>query len=934
MTRPQAPDAAMRGEKELQILAKYDLNPRWLPRGKNWADEVGRGDELQKFDDAILKAKADGDEDAVKIITQWTKKKFATLYGNLVQDNRTGKVGIVIGTTGVGKGVLSSILNAQQFDILADDIDGVGLFFDKQGRLISLGNLKDQEYGISGSRTHFIIKGMKKLLPVDFLVYLRDPNDLFERTIKQFIEKEEVISVAPRYKNRYVESILQLPHLIFDENFYSIPSSDYFKDLPRTVDAFERARNAITERGFSNIQNAADKIIQWLREDTAMTRAVVGPAEWFINKSLTLISPIVKEINNQLTILKKTKSNEGETLDGYFAIENIFKWKLDQRNIDRINSLRMERHSERIRIVLALRNNRPNLYLYDAAMFIDPSNLEAIKEISMLLPEPEGGVSRMITLATKGSRNPVAEIIIDQPRIGQTMLGITRMSDGKYHGLTLPRTISILGWKEAINIINVDYEDKHPEDAAMLNNKNSRKYSRGVALAVLLGAAGTSHSQTLSNVPDPRAEKIIEMFAGTVSDFRTQLPVTSKGRLDAQPKVKDLLAELDNIASKYSDEQILTINFPQMFTATYWYLPVQEYILETIRHLASKGDARVQNGLLLQAVEALQDEIRQGGVGSETYRMFENFFESYFSGIPEIEPIVRKEIEKLRTILNGLKQQEERDYEQRQESSNRNGYDIRTAMAKTLKDLKARVPEHAKIATVNLALMPPVPHNIIIHGDTDVATGSPYTNEDRVVLAFADKVYEQLVIKAGLEDQWLKIASPDLILKEGNEQEQKEARTLFGEDYLSAIKQNTLAQLHWHTSNGIEGDHSSVKSLAARTVFFLQYIFKNEGLSLDRPTTASRDEQLERLRALLAHKSSAEMPQPQGNKAMLHDYGGIDLSQQDAALHVVKDANGGVVVNVDPALIARVEREGMLEVVPVIINMRPADIKSLFGVGV
>jgi hypothetical protein len=38
-------------------------------------------------------------------------------------------------------------------------------------------------------------------------------------------------------------------------------------------------------------------------------------------------------------------------------------------------------------------------------------------------------------------------------------------------------------------------------------------------------------------------------------------------------------------------------------------------------------------------------------------------------------------------------------------------------------------------------------------------------------------------------------------------------------------------------------------------------------------------------------------------------------------------------VDVDPALIARVEREGILKLVPVIINMRPADIKTLFGVG-
>ncbi len=59
--------------------------------------------------------------------------------------------------------------------------------------------------------------------------------------------------------------------------------------------------------------------------------------------------------------------------------------------------------------------------------------------------------------------------------------------------------------------------------------------------------------------------------------------------------------------------------------------------------------------------------------------------------------------------------------------------------------------------------------------------------------------------------------------------------------------------------------------------------------------------------------------------------GGIDLSQQEAALHVEKDANGGVKVSVDRALVARIEREGMDEVDPVIIDMRPADARSILG---
>jgi len=60
--------------------------------------------------------------------------------------------------------------------------------------------------------------------------------------------------------------------------------------------------------------------------------------------------------------------------------------------------------------------------------------------------------------------------------------------------------------------------------------------------------------------------------------------------------------------------------------------------------------------------------------------------------------------------------------------------------------------------------------------------------------------------------------------------------------------------------------------------------------------------------------------------------GGIDLSRADAAMHITKDANGGVKVDVDPAEIAHVERYGLSEVDPVIIGMRPADIASIFGV--
>jgi len=61
------------------------------------------------------------------------------------------------------------------------------------------------------------------------------------------------------------------------------------------------------------------------------------------------------------------------------------------------------------------------------------------------------------------------------------------------------------------------------------------------------------------------------------------------------------------------------------------------------------------------------------------------------------------------------------------------------------------------------------------------------------------------------------------------------------------------------------------------------------------------------------------------------DTGGVDLSQTNNALRVSRDANGGVKIDVNPLWVARVEREGIKEVDPIIIGMKPTDIQVLLG---
>jgi hypothetical protein len=60
--------------------------------------------------------------------------------------------------------------------------------------------------------------------------------------------------------------------------------------------------------------------------------------------------------------------------------------------------------------------------------------------------------------------------------------------------------------------------------------------------------------------------------------------------------------------------------------------------------------------------------------------------------------------------------------------------------------------------------------------------------------------------------------------------------------------------------------------------------------------------------------------------------GGIDLNPSNMGLSVSKDAQGGVTVTFDPALVERIRKEGVQSVVPVIINIVPiSDIRPLLG---
>ena len=60
---------------------------------------------------------------------------------------------------------------------------------------------------------------------------------------------------------------------------------------------------------------------------------------------------------------------------------------------------------------------------------------------------------------------------------------------------------------------------------------------------------------------------------------------------------------------------------------------------------------------------------------------------------------------------------------------------------------------------------------------------------------------------------------------------------------------------------------------------------------------------------------------PQGTRADLAP-GGIDLNAVDMGMTVTRDARGGVKINLDPEMLARIRRDGIHSGLPVIIEVR------------
>jgi len=139
-----------------------------------------------------------------------------------------------------------------------------------------------------------------------------------------------------------------------------------------------------------------------------------------------------------------------------------------------------------------------------------------------------------------------------------------------------------------------------------------------------------------------------------------------------------------------------------------------------------------------------------------------------------------------------------------------------------------------------------------------------------------------------------------------------------------------------------EEKENQIAILAQRDDGALHILFSRLNRFLPKP--GSKEEKLKGPALRLVQEALAQTREQRGprekspvvdNAALAtRDVGGIDLNSANMGMTVTQDANGGVQVNFDPAMIERIKAQGVFSADPVIIRitpMTPAQISPLLG---
>ncbi|MBF0388099.1 MAG: hypothetical protein HQL20_09655 [Candidatus Omnitrophica bacterium] len=493
--------------------------------------------------------------------------------------------------------------------------------------------------------------------------------------------------------------------------------------------------------------------------------------------------------------------------------------------------------------------------------------------------------------------------------------------------------------------------------------------SAGIIMSVGNFSAETGVAPSVQN---PRLKEIVGQFISTSSSLSTALPVSTVDRMGDQPAVRELANEMFALSAAISDSEVTAIEYVRMINANYWYLPVQDIVLDLMLRLGESRNVTVQHKLVLKAVEAFEREVGSGGVTRATHAVFGKHFKAVLNSEKfKLDTSVRPGIERLLSILEVLFKGETRDLEWQEALRDNDNHTNKLALlTQATADFKKFAPEYIGLWSTNAISieltdgwqeMPGQGRMMPDGTGRTIRIARPYNDRDTLLMAMADKVYDGVIKGKSLESEWLKAVRPNMIsrnhyeaaLRYGGKSamseqeaalvEAEEARLLFSEDALAAVTTGGMAEIHMWDGGGYKASGNSAKREE-----YLRIIFPN-GLKEHHFGNADRDEQLAKVRKALEivtgigravgidpdlkWMTNEVPPKVQFDKepntkdpSEAELRGGIDFAQAGLDMQIMRDGQG-IVLPLSQQNLENIKIDGLT---PIILNIGSAADISLF----
>jgi len=333
--------------------------------------------------------------------------------------------------------------------------------------------------------------------------------------------------------------------------------------------------------------------------------------------------------------------------------------------------------------------------------------------------------------------------------------------------------------------------------------------------------------------------EVESLFLSTDPYGRTQLPVDERIRWYKSEEIKFLIKHYEiSVLVDLPNSKIKELPFNRMFYKNEYYSEIQNELLKMMSNIlkARVEDKEVTDYILAQGISAFKQNIAQA-----PFAMNPNLvgFYGFFDGILglgeelKIDKIVRGEIEKTREFLRTIVVQERVRVENKRSGARRDDLELGTIFDVIPEEHKKAIEGAGGAAVESLNGVEKITeYNPFAGKEVTYERATAYSDEQRLLIKVGEKIYEELVVKKGLEEAWMKAVRPSL-----RSSAKEEAKYFFGENYLSIVEslyqfgQGQVAS-HHHHGNGTTGIKYTFQETRR---FFEQRIF--EGLKIGRPVS-------------------------------------------------------------------------------------------------